>query len=457
MPAKTKVTSSYNLEVLFPDIAAELSSLSTLPSYSIAPNSREEVEWACSTCHQTWTMKVVYRTRDGFGCTVCSGRKIVAGINDLATLFPALAEEFDRELNSPVTPEEVNFGSHKVYWWTSKECGHTWPSDVKGRTHKTRGTGCKVCTGFHIVPGVNDLASQRPELMREWDFDKNTLDPQAIGVNGAGSKMKLPRAWWLCTRHGHSWDAPIAHRSSGSGCPTCANKRVLVGFNDLLSQSPHVLPLWDFEKNERSISELVYSSKRKIFLKCDESHEWTTSAKKTINPYYGCRTCNGSAAEKEIEEFLQELGEQHSRNDRSILKSGRELDFVIPRVSLAIEYNGMYWHSEEAGTARGYHKRKYDESLKAGLNLWFIWEDEWTRDATAVKEQLRALLGRIDEPRLLAGDYVFERGSHEDVKFRLSQTWCKMKLENGPTKKIIAAKHTIWTAGDVRYSVRGDG
>lgn len=448
MAAKTKVTAHYNLAVCYPEIAKELSPSWDNSALELAPNSNLKVDWLCSACHQTWTMRIDYRTRNGFGCTVCSGRKIVAGINDLATLYPEVANEFDLALNAPVTPAEINYGSNTVYWWTSKTCGHTWPATVKGRTRKNKEAGCRVCAGFYIVPGVNDLASQRPELIEEWDYEKNTLDPQKISV------FKNERAWWLCRKFKHSWDAPITHRSSGSGCPTCANKQVLIGFNDLLSRAPHLLPLWHSEKNEFEPYELVYSSKRKIALKCNEGHEWTPAAKKTLNPHYNCRKCNGTVAENEIEGFLKDLSEPYSRNDRSILKSGRELDFVIPRLNLAIEYNGMYWHSEEAGTARTYHKQKYDECLRLGLHLWFIWEEDWVNDSGAVKEQLSTLLGRIEKTTLGEEDYLFERGSYEDVKFRLSQTWHSMKLESGPVKRVLASKHTIWTAGNVRYLVK---
>ena len=59
---------------------------------------------------------------------------------------------------------------------------------------------------------VNDLASQRPDLLKEWNYKKNEKAPQEYAVN-SGKKV-----WWLCNK-GHEWQAIIQSRTSGRNCP----------------------------------------------------------------------------------------------------------------------------------------------------------------------------------------------------------------------------------------------
>lgn len=70
--------------------------------------------------------------------------------------------------------------------------------------------GCPVCAGQKIVAGINDLATLRPELAREALFDATTI--------AVRSGKKLP---WKCAE-GHVWEAVVAARSVGVGCPFCA-------------------------------------------------------------------------------------------------------------------------------------------------------------------------------------------------------------------------------------------
>ena len=54
-------------------------------------------------------------------------------------------------------------------------------------------------------------------LMKEWDWDKNTLDPTKIGA------QCNKKAWWKC-QYGHSWEAKINNRYKGRGCPICRTR-----------------------------------------------------------------------------------------------------------------------------------------------------------------------------------------------------------------------------------------
>jgi len=100
---------------------------------------------------------------------------------------------------------------------------------------------------------------------------------------------------------------------------------------------------------------------------------------------------NTSTAEKEIRQFVQSLFPNIRYNVRDIIPP-YELDIVIPEKNIAIEYNGLYWHSE-AWHDKNYHALKLKLCKEAGYRLIMIFENEWYGRQTAVKSRIRAILG----------------------------------------------------------------
>ena len=81
------------------------------------------------------------------------------------------------------------------------------------------------------------------------------------------------------------------------------------------------------------------------------------------------------------------------RNSKSILPSGKELDIYIPSKNLAIEYNGLYWHSEISGNKdKLYHISKTDECNLLNIQLIHIFSDEWYNSKDIVKNRIRHIL-----------------------------------------------------------------
>ena len=79
------------------------------------------------------------------GCPYCSGRRVLAGFNDLATLQPETAAQWDDTLNGKLTPEMVTLGSHKKVWWRCGD-GHVWKAAIFSRTGRQK-CGCPICAG----------------------------------------------------------------------------------------------------------------------------------------------------------------------------------------------------------------------------------------------------------------------------------------------------------------------
>ena len=181
---------------------------------NISANSDIVVSWICSKCHNRFEQAISSRNI-GCGCTVCSGKKVVPGFNDLATLYPDIAEEWDSDRNGDVSPFNVLPKSSKDFYWKCK-LGHSWLSKPAHRVH---GSGCPFCSNHKVLVGFNDLKTTRPDLASEWDYDKNILDIETVF---AGSNKK---AFWVCSKCGNKWEALISSRSAGKGCPECGKKK----------------------------------------------------------------------------------------------------------------------------------------------------------------------------------------------------------------------------------------
>lgn len=149
-----------------------------------------------------------------------------------------LLDQWDTERNGADTPRTVSYGSQRKIWWRCEK-GHTWQAPVYSRTG---GAGCPYCTGRRVGQG-NDLASLYPALAAQWDLRKNAPRKPSDVLAGSHSP-----AWWLCER-GHSWQATVNSRLSGSGCPVCAGRLVVAGENSLADAAPELAAQWDTERN----------------------------------------------------------------------------------------------------------------------------------------------------------------------------------------------------------------
>lgn len=85
----------------------------------------------------------------------------------------------------------------------------------------------------------NSLAERHPELLSEWDYEKNqNIKPEYV------RQFSRKKVWWKCGK-GHSFQMGIASRVAGSSCPYCSNHKVLAGFNDIKTTRPDLIEIWD--------------------------------------------------------------------------------------------------------------------------------------------------------------------------------------------------------------------
>ena len=231
-----------------------------------SPNSNQKKEWKCSKGH-TWFTAIAHRAK-GSGCPYCSGQKVLAGFNDLASLNPQLAKEaygWDPSTVAPQSNLQKDWICGKMHIWKAA------PAD------RHRGNGCPYCSGQKILSGFNDLETLLPDLAKE----ANGWDPKTVGV---GSRRKLS---WKCPL-GHTWDAVVYSRKNGNGCAVCAGHKVQVGFNDLATLNPELASQasgWDPKK-------ITVGNGKALLWKCALGHEWKAPVARR-NSGSGCPICAG--------------------------------------------------------------------------------------------------------------------------------------------------------------------
>lgn len=189
-----------------------------LTPYDVTTGSGKKVWWRCKNGHE-W-QAVVFSRANGKNCPYCSNQLVHIN-NCLATVHPVLAKEWHPDKNDNLTPYDVTTGSGKKVWWKCKN-GHEWQTTIVKRYS---GNKCPYCTN-KLTTSDNCLAAIKPNLAKEWHPEENgNLTPSDV-IPGSTKKV-----WWKCDQ-GHEWQATIASRNSGTGCPGCYHELKAEGYYD---------------------------------------------------------------------------------------------------------------------------------------------------------------------------------------------------------------------------------
>lgn len=290
--------------------------------------------WWLGKCGHEWQSKVYIRT-SGHACPYCSNVKVLPGFNDLETKNPNLAKEWHPSKNGALKPNMIASTSNNKVWWLGV-CGHEWQATINSRHF---GNGCPVCANQQILSGYNDLATKNPSLAYEWHPTKNgDLTPTVIAPRSS------KRVWWICEK-GHEWQAVVAARAKGDGCPICANQRMLSGYNDLETRHPLVASEWHPTKNgDLKPYMVMHKSRKKVWWLGSCGHEWQSTIKDRVDGT-GCPICKG----------------------KEILRGENDLATLYPNIA-------KDWHPTKNGEVT-----PYMIAPKSGKKVWWICEKghEW--------------------------------------------------------------------------------
>ena len=225
-----------------------------------------------------------------------------------------------------------------------------------------RGGGCIKC--------YNESKSKTSEefIAEAVKIHGNKYDYSKVEYINAHTKVRI-----ICKEHGEFLQTPCNHLN-GNGCPKCKGK--------ILSETRRK-PLDDFINEANIIHNNKYFYNEAKYITCDD--------KITII----CPIHQQSLAEDEICKHIEDkIGKgKIIRRINNIFGNKLEIDILIPSLNIGIEYNGLYWHSEEYGKDRFYHVMKTDMAQEKGIKLIQIFEDEWTENKELVLNKIDHILG----------------------------------------------------------------
>lgn len=253
----------------------------TMETYT-APSKKV---WWLGKCGHSWQSSYFDRSR-GYGCSYCSGKKILIGFNDFQSQNPEIAKEWHPTKNDDLLPTQIFAKtSIKKVWWQCS-LGHEW--DAKP-LHRANGSGCPVCTNRTVLKGFNDISTTHPNLAKEWHPTKNIHKPNEVSI---GTKNKI---WWL-GECGHEWESiPYDRYAKQLGCVYCSGFKTLKGFNDIATTHPHLVGEWHPTKNGNlSPQDVSAGSAKQSWWKCSLGHEWKAVVATRGSGGSGCPYCSGN-------------------------------------------------------------------------------------------------------------------------------------------------------------------
>ena len=207
----------------------------------------------------------------------------------------------------------------------------------------------------------------------------------------------------ICPDHG-KFTQRLNEHMRGHGCPKCArestSRKNSKGIQHFISRCQIIHgDRYDYSKLTQTVK-----IKDVVTIKCNKHGEFNQVLDAHLAGS-GCPKCAAyqhvSKPELEIQQLLHDLNIEYVTNNRTLI-SPKEIDILIPSHKIAIEYCGLYWHSETRGKNKLYHKNKLEMCTKKGYRLFTIFEDEWIYRKKQVIKKLKTSLQCNNDTRIYA-------------------------------------------------------
>lgn len=328
---------------------------------TLCAGSNRSVFWICRICNHNWKTSIYHRVIGGTGCPKCrhSKRKGYKSKNSLCLTHPEIAKNWHPTKNNLFTPEMFTRGSRHIAYWRCHRCSYEWHQKIN--SYK----GCKVCRKNEKLR-VSNFADNYSELLEEWDESENkNINPRLILSSSALSVN------WKCKTCNHKWQARVSNRTYlGRGCPLCAGKVTVKGFNDLETTAPHLARQWNIEKNlGLSVNDVSLGQSIKVWWTCPLGHDYKASV---LHRAHGtdCPICHSgrqtSFAEQAVYFYVKQLYPDAVNRFKDSFLGRMELDIYIPSIKFAIEYDGEAWHNKSTLKRE---QKKYTLCRQEGIKL----------------------------------------------------------------------------------------
>ena len=242
--------------------------------------------------------------------------------------------------------------------------------------HITAKQGCPACKQKEI--SIKNTKSQDYFITKARE-----VHGSKYGYSKSKYVKKDSKVIITCPEHGDFLQTPNKHHA-GQGCPECAattrTKKNTKGLEQFVEDSRKIYgDLYDYSKAEYT------HSGASLIIVCPTHGSFNQTPSNHLKGR-GCPYCQekgqSSKVERLIYNHLTNLGLTVVRNTRQVIPP-LELDVYLPEHKLAIEYCGLYWHSEtQVGKKR--HAEKLERCNEAGIKLITVFSDEFIRNPALV-------------------------------------------------------------------------
>lgn len=370
-----------SFDVQYPEIAKHFSDKNTLSVKD--KNFRLHINylWLCERNHirKATAYELLKRSSSCYSCPQCEKEE-----NTLLKKRPDLKEFFSED--NSLKFKSLTTKSSKKVLWKCKD-GHEFLLSVATMTARKSGFYCNECE-----EDKNLFFRKFPELEKEYS-DKNTDSFKSFSLHSHKKRI------WVC-KNGHEWETrPINRvdikRSKVKLCQQCIRDE------NLLSVKHPEMRKKYCPSNEVPFEELTIGMRKKLIWICEKGHKRRQSVY-NARKHPSCPQCmqwGTSILEQEVTSYIKSIlpkDVEIKENDRKLI-SPKELDIYIPELSVAVEFNGLYWHSEANGKSKNYHYNKWKQCKSKNVQLITVWEDDWLYRQEHIKSQLSTLLRTPDK------------------------------------------------------------
>lgn len=310
-------------------------------------------------------------------CPICQKKRI-------SEKMTSTTEEFIRRA-TVVHCNKYNYSKVNYINAKNKVCiicpmhGEFWilPSEHLG------GRGCPKCSNEHLWDNRTDRPTTASFIEKANIVHDGKYIYDKTEYKDSKSKLRIE-----CPIHGEFLMTPNAHLH-GQGCPKCGRITLASYFvkdiSDFISEANIV------HNYKYDYSKAIYKNYgTKLCIGCPTHGEFWQTPNSHLHGH-GCPLCalgkNKSIGEEQVLEFIKTLTNTDTiTNNRNIIPPN-EIDIFLPYYKLAIEYDGLYWHSVSV-VGENYNVNKTEKCLEKGIRLIHIFEDEWKLNTDIVKSIL---------------------------------------------------------------------
>jgi len=321
-------------------------------------NINQSFNYICSNGHRH-KMRLDH-LRQGIGCPYCNKRPSLCLIKEELKKenYFILSNEY-KDVNTILVCKCCNNHIFKTTWRYWK----------KGRR-------CFECNKYYKIK--DSFFNIKNKFLND--------DYIIISNNYTNNHSKLK---YICP-NGHIGSIRVDHFLSGHRCHKCFNIK-----NNENNRYTLDFVLEALKKENYSLLTNRYiNAKQKLECVCPNGHPYITRWN-NWQQGHRCPKCANLGVSKQEKNLFEQIKYLYNgeiiRNDRTLI-SPYELDIVIPDKKIAIEYCGLYWHSQLAGKNQNYHLNKLIMCKQKNYKLITIFADEFENKNSLVMDYLARIL-----------------------------------------------------------------